>query len=45
MKATRIGLGKEMAENLMIGLKGLFTNFQAHYLSLRGLHGKLMKFF
>jgi starvation-inducible DNA-binding protein len=38
MNTTSIGLDKEKAKNLTIGLNGLLANFQVYYQSLRGLH-------
>jgi starvation-inducible DNA-binding protein len=38
MNTTSIGLDKEKAKNLTIGLNGLLANFQVYYQNLRGLH-------
>ncbi len=38
MNTTSIGLNKEKAKNLTIGLNSLLANFQVYYQSLRGLH-------
>ncbi len=35
---TSIGLDKEKAKNLTIGLNSLLANFQVYYQNLRGLH-------
>lgn len=38
MNTTSIGLDKEKAKNLTIGLNVLLANFQVYYQNLRGLH-------